>query len=209
VDVPFVKEIPSNLILFGYDPRAGRFFAKKYSDEKRYRAALARWRRLIPEEGSERAERRKKCPLCKGGPLRKADHPDRIAVAGHVFAASLPVVTCETCGEGTTAGADLERFERAVALALAERGKASGEAFRFMRKASGLAANDLAALLGTTPETISRWETGKRPLDPVAWRALALLVREVAEGSTAGLAMLRASLKAKPLPRRVALKLAS
>lgn len=151
----------------------------------------------------------KNCPLCKKGPLHKTDQPDHLDVAGHVFTTSLPALTCEACGESTIAGPELQRFERAAARALAERGNAGGEAFRFMRKAIGLAANDLAALLGTTPETISRWETGKHPLDPMAWRALALLVREVAAGSTAGLDMLRTSLKAKPLPRRVAVKLAS
>lgn len=151
----------------------------------------------------------KKCPLCKKGSLRKTDRPDRIEVAGHVFTTTLAALTCDACGESTIAGPDLERFERAAARALAERGEASGAAFRFMRKAVGLAANDLAALLGTTPETISRWETGKHPLDPMAWRTLSLLVREASEGSMAGLEMLRARLRARPLPKRVALKLAS
>jgi putative zinc finger/helix-turn-helix YgiT family protein len=151
----------------------------------------------------------KRCPFCKKGPLRKGTIAERIEVAGHVFTTSMPALTCDACGESTFAGLDIQRFERAAARALAQRGQVNGEAFRFMRKAIGLAENDLAALLGTTPETISRWETGKHPLDPVAWRALALLVREVSEGSTEGLAMLRASLAAKPLPKRVALKLAS
>ena len=52
-------------------------------------------------------------------------------------------------------------------------------------------------------------DDGLRHSAKAAWRALALLVREVADGSTAGLEMLRASLGAKPLPKRVALKLAS
>jgi len=56
---PFVKEVQSNFILFGYDPKAGAFFEKSYDNEQAYRAALERWRTLIPQEtpGRERVER--------------------------------------------------------------------------------------------------------------------------------------------------------
>ncbi|KFA90003.1 hypothetical protein [Archangium violaceum] len=53
---PFVKEVQSNFILFGYDPKAGAFFEESYDDEKSYRAALEHWRTLIPKETTEREQ---------------------------------------------------------------------------------------------------------------------------------------------------------
>ena len=47
---PFVKEVRSNFILFGYDPKAGAFFEESYEEEEAYEAALERWRTLIPPE---------------------------------------------------------------------------------------------------------------------------------------------------------------
>ncbi len=51
---PFLKEVQSNLILFGYDPKVGAFFEESYDREDAYRAALAHWRTLIPKETPER-----------------------------------------------------------------------------------------------------------------------------------------------------------
>lgn len=53
---PFVKEVQSNFLLFGYDPKAGAFFEESHDDEETYRAALAHWRTLIPKETTERAQ---------------------------------------------------------------------------------------------------------------------------------------------------------
>ena len=38
---PFVKEIPSNLILFGYDPASDAFFTRGFDEEGAYREALS------------------------------------------------------------------------------------------------------------------------------------------------------------------------
>lgn len=51
---PFLKEVQSNFILFGYDPKAGAFFEESYDHEEAYRAALQRRRTLIPKETPER-----------------------------------------------------------------------------------------------------------------------------------------------------------
>jgi hypothetical protein len=51
---PFVKEVQSNFILFGYDPKSAAFFEESYDSEKAYRAALEHWRTLIPKETPER-----------------------------------------------------------------------------------------------------------------------------------------------------------
>lgn len=46
---PFVFEVQSNGILFGYDPRSGTFFEEEYRTEKAYDAALAQWREIMPD----------------------------------------------------------------------------------------------------------------------------------------------------------------
>lgn len=50
--VPFVKEVPSNFILFGYDPKEGRLFEQEYDSQEAYDAALKSWRSLLPPEVS-------------------------------------------------------------------------------------------------------------------------------------------------------------
>ena len=47
---PFLAEVESNGILFGYDPQSGEFFEKHYDTTKDYEKALAQWRKVIPED---------------------------------------------------------------------------------------------------------------------------------------------------------------
>jgi DNA-binding transcriptional regulator YiaG len=137
-----------------------------------------------------------------------ADVELRREIDGHVFTAIVPGSRCEACGETYTAGTDGERFDLAVAEALAFAAP-SGEAFRFLRKVMGLRATDLGELLAVTGDTISRWETGKSPIDRSAFTLLGLLVREQVAGSTAVLDTLKAAASPKVLGSEVRLKLAS
>jgi len=68
----------------------------------------------------------------------------------------------------------------------------SGEAFRFMRKAAGLRAKELAELLDVTPETISRWEKEHRQPDRKAMMVLGDLVLDRLKGEETALDRLRA-----------------
>jgi putative zinc finger/helix-turn-helix YgiT family protein len=133
----------------------------------------------------------------------------RREVGEHVFIANVPGYRCDACGEVQFEGADLARFELEVAKALAESGVASGDAFRWMRKALELRAIDVAELFSVTPETISRWETGRVAPDRAALALLGLMVMDHARGSTATADSLRARARAKPLAKRVEIKLAS
>ncbi len=151
----------------------------------------------------------KKCVTCGKGPLKSVEIELRREVAGHVFTATIPATVCEACGEEYTASEDLGRFERTIARTLLDAGEASGEAFKFARKAMGIRAADLAQILGVTPETVSRWETGVHPIDPMALAVLALLARDAVAGLTTTLEALKARAKPTPLAKRVTLKLAS
>lgn len=148
----------------------------------------------------------KRCSRCDGAlTSRKVDVSRE--VAGHVFVASLPARFCKACGETSYEAAVLQRFDLHVANRLAEAGLGNGMAFRFMRKALGLRAVDLAELLDVSAETLSRWETEKRALDRGALAVLAACVRDALAGRTSTLDTLRALRTPRTLEKRVQLDL--
>jgi hypothetical protein len=51
---PFVLEVQSNGILFGYDPRTDKFFEEEYGTAEAYEEALAKWRKILPDGGNGR-----------------------------------------------------------------------------------------------------------------------------------------------------------
>ena len=150
-----------------------------------------------------------RCTECDSGTMREAEVEISRKVAGHTFTAIVRGQACGACGEPTFASDDVRRFEAGVARALAGSPESSGEAFRFMRKVAGLRAIDVAELFAVTPETISRWETDKHPIDRGALVLLGLIVKEKADGTSPTLDALRARLAARPLAKKVPIKLAS
>lgn len=151
----------------------------------------------------------KTCPSCTKGSLRPAEQTLHDEVNGHVFTATVMGETCDACGEGIVDGRDVERFELGVVKALLDAGDDSPEVFRLARKTLGLTAADLAGMLRVTAETISRWENAKHPIEAMALAILSLLVHDAANGSNATQDALRARNLAKPLAKKVALKIAS
>jgi putative zinc finger/helix-turn-helix YgiT family protein len=147
------------------------------------------------------------CKRCKTGRLEKTTAPDSIEVGKHLFTAMVPALRCRSCGEISFDGPSLERFELRVAAELARAGEATGEVVRFMRKAVGLRALDLAELLAVTPETVSRWETGKQPMEHRAMGLLGALVIDRCDGRTSIFDNLRALRSPRKLGRRIDLSL--
>lgn len=150
-----------------------------------------------------------RCVSCGEGQMKPGPVEIRREVGEHVFTATVPGYRCDACGEVQFEGTDLARFELEVAKALAESGVASGDAFRWMRKALDLRAVDVAELFSVTPETISRWETGRVPPDRGALALVGLMVLDHARGDSGTLDRLRARAQAKPLAKRVEIKIAS
>lgn len=150
----------------------------------------------------------KRCTHCeKGGLLVDRMAENSREVAGHLFVAFLPARVCNHCGKVYFDAGVLERFELHVAGKLVEAGVSSGAAFRFMRKAIGMRATDLGALLDVSAETISRWETEKRAVDRGALAVLGALVRDALEGRTQTLDGLRALREPRPLAKTIQLDL--
>jgi transcriptional regulator with XRE-family HTH domain len=72
------------------------------------------------------------------------------------------------------------------------RGLRDGHALEFVRKALGLRAAELAALLDVSAETVSRWENGHRAAERSVWNTLADLAADRLAGKTTTLERLRA-----------------
>lgn len=86
------------------------------------------------------------------------------------------VFHCPGCKQDFPEIPNIQGLHRAIASHLARKpAPLTGPEFRFLRKEIKVKATDLARDLGITNVTISRWETGDRPINPVADRLLRLL----------------------------------
>ena len=81
--------------------------------------------------------------------------------------------TCAECGFGSVAIPKLARLHEALAVSLskATHQLSPGE-IRFLRKYLGWSGQDFARHFGVSPETVSRWENGKKPMGATAERLL-------------------------------------
>ena len=122
-----------------------------------------------------------RCPTCRESELQDGTTQLETTVAEQQFSAQASALVCLKCGESLVDGRVMERFELEVAWKLAF-GPPAGESFRFMRKALGLKAETVADLLQTTPETVSRWETGKIRTDAKAFALMAMMILDRRRG---------------------------
>lgn len=125
-----------------------------------------------------------RCYSCKKDEMKpgRVEHVTR--VGDQSFLGAVPGHVCPSCGESVVHIDAAQAFSLAVASHLAENGPPSPEGLRFMRKAIELTGVELADLLRTTKETVSRWETGKVAFDHFAWMTLGSLVLDTANGVT-------------------------
>jgi DNA-binding transcriptional regulator YiaG len=87
---------------------------------------------------------------------------------------------CKSCDLTDLSLEDLAGYERrAAALVLRDGTRVDGNVVRDARKALDLRQVDLASLLGCEPETLSRWESGARPMPRAEQLALVALLDEV------------------------------
>ena len=128
-------------------------------------------------------------------------------VAGHVFTADLPARLCVKCGTSYFDDLVVGQFDALVAAKLAEAAVTQPEALKFMRKVTGLQGKEFAELLAVRPETVSRWEQGKRPIDRATYAVIRQLVYERARGVTATADYLRSLHRPQRLPKTVKIAL--
>jgi YgiT-type zinc finger domain-containing protein len=143
-----------------------------------------------------------KCPTCDVKTQRANAEVVR-TVGANTFVGEVPASTCPNCSEVYYDGQALGRFELEIACYLAEGGMVSGPAFKFMRRALGMRAVELAEMLDVAAETISRWETDDRAVDRAAWVALSGLVADRIEGRDRVIGILRAIREPRKQPRNI------
>ena len=90
---------------------------------------------------------------------------------------NMPMIVCSECGSEDPVYVSLDRILDTVAKAVAKKpSPLSGKEFRFLRKNLGQSPLRFAEILGTTRETISRWENGHLPVSDSADRFIRTLV---------------------------------
>jgi putative zinc finger/helix-turn-helix YgiT family protein len=133
-----------------------------------------------------------RCSNCGKTSLERGAQPITLDVGERSFDGLVGGWRCLSCGEHSYEGADLEAFEHLAAEWLAKHGVRTPEELKFMRKAVGIRAADLATWLGVTPETVSHWETGKHAADVAVRGAIAAIVLDTLRGEATTRERLRA-----------------
>lgn len=126
----------------------------------------------------------KRCTNCESTNLVAGKQAFTLDVGERSFDGGVQGWHCEACGEQYYDGPELEQFEQLAAAWLAEHGVRTPEELKFMRKAVGIRAADLAGWLGVTPETVSHWETGKYVADIASRSAIAAIVLDTLRRET-------------------------
>ena len=147
----------------------------------------------------------KDCPNCGSLNLKRSLLEVTRDVAGFQFAAKVAGFACPHCGERFFDGQPLIRLDLTIALRLAEAGVLTPEALKFMRKATGLNGKEFAELLSVRPETVSRWESGKLPIDRATYAIVHQLVTDQLHQTSTTMDFLRSLAKPKHLPKKLRL----
>jgi YgiT-type zinc finger domain-containing protein len=116
-----------------------------------------------------------KCHECNGENFERRVVTLETRVGDHIVTdRSVRRPVCAQCGEFTLPADALETVElRAAVVAFKDAPRVTGAMLRFARKALGLKQTELAARIGTTFESVSRWEREERPME--AWVPVSVL----------------------------------
>jgi hypothetical protein len=145
------------------------------------------------------------CAECGAKRLKTSKQTVTREVGGVTFSADLPARACTSCDAVYLDGPLLVAFENDIARHLARHGPISPAGLAYMRVSLQMTGRELARLLSVTPEHLSRWENGKRNIDPCAWLVTGDLVLE-RTGESAGVRA-RVEALSKPPPKLVPIRL--
>jgi len=117
------------------------------------------------------------------------------------------VSRCPTCGEYEVAIPQIEDLHRVIAHAvIRKRERLTPAEIRFLRKFLGWSGADFGAYMGTTPETVSRWEHGSTPMGVTADRLLRLMIAAGQPKADYSLDTLKLVARLDPKPLRLGVK---
>lgn len=120
----------------------------------------------------------------------KGDYP--YASLSGVVLKGVEIWRCAACGEEEVSIPHVEALNRTIAGELVRKKNALAPTeIRFLRKLLGWSGTDFAKHFGVTPETVSRWESGKKAMGPVAERLLRLCIATQAPVEHYGLEQLQ------------------
>ena len=95
----------------------------------------------------------------------------------HVTLEGVEVRRCAACGEHEVVIPNIEQLHQAIANAvISKKARLASAEVRFLRKHMGWSGAEFARHVGVKPETVSRWETGKEFIGPIADRLLRLMI---------------------------------
>jgi DNA-binding transcriptional regulator YiaG len=126
----------------------------------------------------------KGCAECGQRALVAGPQSVRLQVGERTFQDVIQGWACPSCKEVFYDGSGLGAFEEQAAAWLAEHGVRSPAELKFMRKAAGIRARDLATWLDVSAETVSHWETGKHTPDVITRSMIASIVLDAISGAT-------------------------
>ncbi len=120
------------------------------------------------------------CHECNGDKFERRNVELTTRVGEHtVIDRSVVRPVCAKCGEFTVSAETLEKVElRATLVAFTEAPRVTGAMLRFARKTLDMTQAELAERIGTTFESVSRWEREERQMEPWVPLAVLGLVRE-------------------------------
>jgi putative zinc finger/helix-turn-helix YgiT family protein len=109
--------------------------------------------------------------------VTRENHRDRENDLDQVTLVGLEVRRCRTCGNEELVYHRLGPLHRSMALAFARKpGPLVGSEIGFLRAWLGWSGKDMAAYLGVSAPTVSRWENGRLAIGAAADRLLRLIV---------------------------------
>lgn len=142
-----------------------------------------------------------RCSWCGSSDLHKRPVAERrftLARLRNIVLHDVTVVTCSRCRRSEPEVIDVDGLRRALArVVIGKRERLMPQEIRFLRKQLGLSAVSLATHLGTTPESVSRWENGRTPMGVTSERLLRLMVI-VEQGAPCPLNALRTVARENP-----------
>ena len=90
---------------------------------------------------------------------------------------NVEVRRCPACGDYEVAIPRIAELHRLIAVTvIAKPGPLAAEEIRYLRKSLGWSGVDFAQHMGTTPESVSRWENGRASMSAQADRLLRTMV---------------------------------
>ena len=120
-----------------------------------------------------------KCPNCgtPGFAGKRQSYQYRESGLDGVTLLNVEVRRCAPCGEEEVVIPGIDELHRTIAHLLSRKpGRLLGKEIRFLRSYLGRSSKDFAAIIGSAPESLSRWEHDKAEMPRSAEQLLRVLV---------------------------------